>query len=190
MDEILKYAKDNSIPIMLSDGIEYLCNYINSNNYKTILEIGTAIGYSAIKMASIDTTIKVTSIERDIDRYNLAVKNVKKMNLNEQITLILDDALDFELTGNFDLIFIDAAKSQSIKFFEKYKHLLNDNGTIVTDNLNFHGLREKKNELKNRNTRQMMNKIDKYIDFLKENKEYKTTFIDTGDGISLSKKDV
>ena len=82
--DIEKYAKDNNVPIMLPDGIEFLLNYIKENNVKTILEIGTAIGYSAIRMALISSDIKVTTIERDIDRYNEAIKNISDFSLENQ----------------------------------------------------------------------------------------------------------
>ena len=75
MEELEKYAKENKIPIMQKDGILYLTNYIKENNIKNILEIGSAIGYSAIMMARLDKNIKVTTIEKDKDRYNIAVSN-------------------------------------------------------------------------------------------------------------------
>ena len=78
IEKIETYAKENNVPIMLPDGIEYLCNYIKENNIKNILEIGTAIGYSAIKMALVDDEIKVTTIERDKIRYDIAIKNIEE----------------------------------------------------------------------------------------------------------------
>ena len=81
MKELEEYAKINNIPIMQKDGILYLINYIKENNIKNILEIGSAIGYSSIMMASINSDIRITTIERDIDRYDLAVFNIKKYNL-------------------------------------------------------------------------------------------------------------
>lgn len=65
LKKIEVYAGNNNVPIMLKDGIEYLCNYIKENNVKRILEIGTAIGYSAIKMALVNNDIEITTIERD-----------------------------------------------------------------------------------------------------------------------------
>lgn len=186
--ELEEYAKENHVPIMLPDGIEYLTNYIKENNIKNILELGTAIGYSAIRMCSVSEDIKVTTIERNKDMYDKALENIHKYNLEDRINVIFGDALDVEVEGIYDLIFIDAAKSQYIKFFEKYSVLLNDNGVIVTDNLNFHGLREKKNEIESKNLRSMMNKLDNYIDFLKENKNYQTTFLSIGDGIGITRR--
>lgn len=185
---IEEYAKKNNIPIMMSDGIEFLTQYIKENNVKTILEIGSAIGYSAIRMALVDKSIKVTTIERDKNRYNEAVKNIKEFNLENQVEIINTDALEYTTDKQFDLIFIDAAKAQYIKFFEKYKTNLKQNGTIISDNLDFHGLVKNPELTTNRNTKQLVRKINTYIEFLKENKEFKTEFISLGDGIGISKR--
>ena len=187
ISDLEEYARDFHVPIMLKDGIEYLLEYIKNNNIKNILEIGTAIGYSSIRMAQVNNDIKVTTIERDSNMYNEALKNIKSFNLDNRINVIYKDALDVELTDKYDLIFIDAAKSQYIKFFNKFKHNLNDNGVIITDNLSFHGLVKDSSNC-SRNTKQLVNKIKKYIEFLKDNKEYETEFISIGDGISITKK--
>ena len=115
--DLEEYAKINHVPIMLKDGIEFLTDYIKKNNIKSILEIGTAIGYSSIKMALVNDDIKITTIERDSNMYNEALKNIKAFNLDNRINVIYSDALDVELNDKYDLIFIDAAKSQYIKFF-------------------------------------------------------------------------
>ncbi len=188
LEKLEKYAQENNVPIMQKDGIEFLANYIKENNIKNILEIGSAIGYSAIKMALVDNDIKVTTIERDIDRYNLAVKNINDFNLTEKINIINADALEVELNDKYDLIFIDAAKSQYIKFFEKFEKNLKTNGVIVSDNLSFHGLVEDETKTNNRNTKQLVRKIRKYIEYLKENPNYKTTFYELGDGVAISIK--
>lgn len=183
-----EYAKENNVPIMLKDGIEFLTQYIKENNVKRVLEIGSAIGYSAIRMALVDKDIKVTTIERDTNRFNEAVKNIKEFNLENQIEIINADALEYTTDKQFDLIFIDAAKAQYIKFFEKYKINLKQDGTIISDNLDFHGLVKNPELTSNRNTKQLVRKINTYIEFLKENKEFKTEFISLGDGIGISKR--
>ena len=83
MLEIEKYAYENSIPIMQKDGIEFLTKFICENNIKNILEIGTAIGYSAIKMCLTNSDVTVTTIERDKERYDIALENIKKFNLKK-----------------------------------------------------------------------------------------------------------
>ncbi len=187
--EIRTYAKENNVPIMLDDGIEFLTKYIVENKINTVLEIGTAIGYSAIMMALANHNLTVTTIERDEKRYLEALKNIKKLNLENRITLIFNDALDVNIEGKYDLIFIDAAKAQSIKFFEKFERNLNPGGVIVTDNLEFHGLvKKKEEEIESRNLRALVRKVKEYINFLKANDRYETEFLSIGDGISVSKK--
>ncbi len=189
VEEIKRQAEKNDIPIMTDDGIEYLTNYIKENNIKHILEIGTAVGYSAIKMALVSDDIEVTTIERDEKRYLEAVKNIKKLKLEDRITIIFKDALNVSLSDKYDLIFIDAAKAQSINFFEKFEKILKAHGTILTDNMNFHGLVDKPlNEISSRNVRGLVRKINNYHDFLVSNDDYITQFLDVGDGIALSVK--
>ena len=188
LEEIEEYAKINNVPIMMKDGIEYLTNYIKENNIKNILEIGTAIGYSAIKMCLVDNDIKVTTIERDLNRYQEALKNIEKFNLEDRIKVIYADALEVEFNEEFDLIFIDAAKSQYIKFFEKFDKNLKIGGVIFSDNLNFHGLTHTSEFIPSRNVRGIVRKLNNYINYLKELTNYETTFLDIGDGISISIK--
>ena len=186
--KIEKYADQKGIPIMEKDGIKFLTEFIKLNNVKNILEIGSAIGYSAINMALTGADVTVTTIERDKDRYIEAVKNIKKFNLDSRITLILADALSFNTSEKYDLIFIDAAKSQYIKFFEKFKDNLNPRGFIVTDNINFHGLTNSDKSKMSRNLRQLITKLERYINFLNDNTEFKTRFFEVGDGVAISRR--
>lgn len=185
---IEEYATKNNIPIMEKDGINFLTNYVKENNVRTVLEIGSAIGYSAIKMALVDKNVYVVTIEREEDRYLEAIKNIKELHLEEQIEIHLMDAFDFESDLKFDLVFIDAAKSQYTKFFEKFKTNLKTNGSIISDNLSFHGLVESNAEGESKNVQGLVRKIKKYITFLEENEEFETEFIETGDGIGISKR--
>ena len=188
MKELEEYAMINKIPIMQKDGILYLCNYIKENNIKNILEIGSAIGYSSIMMANVNNDIKITTIEKDKDRYEIAVSNIKKYHKEEQINIIYKDATEIETTDKFDLIFIDAAKGKNTFFFNKFKDNLNNNGTIITDNLSFHGLVEDENLVKTKNQRGIVKKIKEYISFLDNNTEFNTIYIPVGDTIAISKR--
>jgi len=186
--EMRTYAEEENVPIMQRDGINFLVEQIIKKDVKSILEIGTAIGYSTIIMAFIRDNIKITSVERDEKRYLKAVKNVKKAHLEDRINLIFNDALEVNIKDKYDLIFIDAAKAQNIKFFEKFKDNLNEKGLIITDNMNFHGLTEKEEEIKSRNLRALVRKIKNYRKYLEENTEFKTEFLNIGDGIAISKR--
>lgn len=188
LKKIEEYAKENRVPIMEKEGITFLTDYIQKHSIKTILEIGSAIGYSAIKMALLDPEIQVVTIERDEERYKEAVKNREIFHLEKQITLLYQDAFDVELNDQFDLIFIDAAKSQYVKFFEKFKKNLKKDGVIISDNLNFHGYTHQKERIQSKNLRQLVGKIRNYIQFLEENEEFETSFFDIGDGIGVSKR--
>lgn len=188
LEEIEMYAKEKSVPIMMKDGIEYLCNYIKENNIKRILEIGSAIGYSSIKMALVDKDIEIITIEKDIDRYNEAVSNIDKFNLSNRINIILGDARDTEIDGEYDLIFIDASKGNNINFFNRYKKNLSDYGVIITDNLLFHGLVRDASLVKTKNQRGIVRKIKEFISFLDNNDDFNTEYIDVGDGISISRR--
>ena len=181
------YAEENNVPIMSDEGISFLTDYCVKNNIKKILEIGTAIAYSSIMMAYTGNDVEVTTIERDEKRYLEAIKNVKKAELEDRINLIYNDALEVKLDGTYDLVFIDAAKAQNIKFFEKFKENLIPGGVIITDNMKFHGLVDKKEEeIESRNLRQLVRKIKEYKKFLDTNEEFETTFKEIGDGLAIS----
>lgn len=185
---IEEYAKEAYVPIMLKDGIEYLCNYIKENNIKNILEVGSAIGYSAIKMALVSEDITITTIEKDEDRYNMAVDNIHKFNLDKRINIILGDAKEVELTDKYDLIFIDASKGNNIYFFEKFTDNLAQDGVIITDNLSFHGRVEDASLITSKNQLGIVKKIKTFIEYLDNNKEFTTTYVSVGDKIAISKK--
>lgn len=186
---IKEYALVNKVPIMVDDSIDFIISKIHQKRVKKVLEIGTAIGYSAIMMALSSPNLTVTSIEKDKDRYLEAVKNIKKFNLEDRITLIYNDALEVSLKEKYDLILIDAAKSKNLDFFNKFEKNLEPNGTIITDNLSFHGYVEQEpSQIKNRNIRALVRKIRNYIDFLENNLKYKTTFYEIGDGLSVTEK--
>ncbi len=185
--EMERYAKEHNVPIIEKDSIAFILKFIKVNDVKEILEIGSAIGYSAILMASVKDDVKITTIERDETRYMECLKNVKKCGLEKRIEVVYQDALEVNLSGvSYDLIFIDAAKGQYTKFFEKYKYFLKPGGVIITDNLKFHGHVGNRSQIASRNLKQLVGKIENYIDFLKNNDEFETKFYDVGDGLSVS----
>ncbi len=189
IQQMREYAKINNVPIITDGGLHYLEEYIKKHSVQRILEVGTAIGYSAICMCMIDPNITVTTIERDEIRYLEAVKNIKRAHLEDRIELIYHDALETHIDGMYDLIFIDAAKAQNMKFFEKFEYNLKENGTIITDNMNFHGLVFKdEKDIESRNLRQLVRKVKNYKEFLLNNEKYDTEFLDVGDGLAVSER--
>lgn len=183
INDLKLQALNDNIPIILDDALKFIQDYIKTHNIKSVLEIGTAYGYSAVSLSS-DTT-HVDTLERDLKRIDEASRWIKLLNAN--VTLYPVDALAFnDLEKGYDLIFIDAAKSQYENLFNKYTPLLNSGGTVICDNINFHDLTV--DTTPNRRTKSLIKKLDKFKQFLKTNEQFETTFLDIGDGLSVSKK--
>ncbi len=189
INALKEYATINNVPIMQDEGIDFLTTFIMKKQIKNILEIGTAIGYSAIMMAKTSNDIHITTIERDETRYMEALKNIKKFNLEDRITLIFNDALNVNLEEDFDLIFIDAAKGKNKDFFEHFEKNLAINGYIVTDNMYFHGYVEmNEEEIPSKNIQGIVRKIKDYTYFLENHMLYKTTIYKVGDGVAVTER--
>lgn len=184
--EMEEYARINNIPIMQSSAINYICDLIKDRGIKNILEIGTAIGYSTIKMC--DKCDFVISIERDENRYNEAVKNVKIANMDKKIKLILSDAFDTNIFEKFDMILIDAAKGKNKEFVQKFKNNLKDGGIIIIDNIDFHGFVNHSSDIKSKNLRSLVRKIENFLVYLENQKEFKVNKVDVGDGLIILSK--
>jgi len=187
--ELKEKALNDNIPIMQDEGIEYLTTFIIKNQIETVLEVGTAVGFSSIMMCLSNPRVKVVTIERDEERYMEALKNIKLFNLEDRITPLFKDALEVKLKDKFDLIFLDGAKGQNINFFEHFEDNLEKDGYFITDNINFHGYVEKKEEeIKSKNLRGLVRKIKAYKEYLINNECYETKFLDIGDGIAVTKR--
>ena len=190
LKEMEKYAIEENVPIINQEGLLILKDLILVYKPKSILEIGTAIGYSAMNMHLIND-IKVTTIERDEKMYNKAVEYIKRAELEDKINLIYSDALLFDNSNleSVDMLYIDAAKGQYIKFFEKYVSNLNEGGVIIFDNLLFHGfVKMEQKDIKNRNTRQLIRKLKEFLEYIQNHPEYDFELIEEGDGIGIARK--
>lgn len=190
--ELKAYAKENNVPIIFDEGLAFLESIIALNQPKKILEIGTAIGYSAIRMNKVCDS-EIYTIERNENMYIKATENIKKANLENKIHIIFEDALNaFSHVENiqFDMIFIDAAKAQYLKFFDLYTPLLKTKGVVVCDNMLFHGLVDNSEDYdkQSRSVRGLIRKLSNFHKALLENKDYKTSIFDIGDGMSISVK--
>ena len=188
LNEMREYAVENHVPIIKDDGLMLLSQVIMLSKTKKVLEIGTAIGYSAICMSKLNT--HVTTIERDEEMYAKAMENIKNTNSNN-IDVIFGDALEqFDKLKDerFDLIFIDAAKGQYKKFFEIYTPLLNDGGVVVCDNMIFHNSVHMDTENMSRSLRGLVNKLKLFTEYLISNPDFNTTIYEIGDGMAVSIK--
>lgn len=194
IEQLREKAIADNIPIMQTEGLTFMCDRLNECQASSVLEIGSAIGYSAIFMALHVNGLKIDTIERDDVRYNEAVKNVNEFDLNDRITLHYADALEFDESllqhQPYDLLFIDAAKAQYQKFFEKYVGYVREDGMIIVDNLDFHGMIFDIEHINNRNTKQLVKKIKRFKEWILNNDNYESEYYPVGDGIVLIRKKV
>ncbi|MFV0393946.1 MAG: O-methyltransferase [Coprobacillaceae bacterium] len=190
--EIEEYAKKNDIPIMEKEGITFLINTCIENKCTSCLEIGSAIGYSALMLVNNINDFYVETIELNKDRYLQAIKNIEDTNSKNKITIHHGDALEYPISNfvkhDFDCLFIDAAKAQYQKFFEKYMPLINENGICIVDNLDFHGMIYDIDHIKNRNTKQLVKKIKRFRDWIFNHDAYDVTYYAIGDGVCIIRR--
>ncbi len=186
LKEMEDYAKEHSVPISQPESIRFLEILIKIANAKKILEVGSAIGYSAIRMSNAAGG-EVTTIELSDEMADIAEKNIKKAGLEDKITLIRGDAREVlpELEGEFDLIFVDAAKGQYAEFFEQSRRLLRRGGVMVSDNVLYKGMTATDELLIHRKIT-LVRRLRSYLEMLKENKEFSTALLPIGDGVALS----
>ncbi|PLS01246.1 O-methyltransferase [Neobacillus cucumis] len=189
--EMENYASQQHVPIMELAGIETMLQFLRIHKSNKILEVGTAIGYSALRMATALPDVKIVTIERDIERIHKAKEYINRSGKAEQIILIEGDALEVEEVvrehGRFDAIFIDAAKGQYQKFFEIYSKYLSPGGLIITDNVLFKGLVAEA-EIETKRIRNMVRKIADFNQWLMNHSDYDSVILPVGDGIAISKK--
>lgn len=186
--ELKECARKNNIPVMKDEAARFICGFIQRNNVQSVLEIGTATGCSAIQFASEKPDVHITTVEIDAGRAAQAVQNIRNAQLADRIHVIHSDALSFCTDSLFDLIFIDAAKAQYEKFFERFKRNLKPDGAIISDNLFFHGIVESQQLTRSRSTRMLAKKLKNYAAFLQESTEFSTEFVAAGDGLAVSRR--
>lgn len=191
LESIRSYAEEHHVPIMEEQGIGELVHLLVEQQPATILEIGAAIGFSAIKMAEGLPDSRIDTIERDDGRYEKAVEFVSKSGMQDRIRIFHGDALDFDATAlnsEYDAIFIDAAKGQYERFFEKYEALLADNGIIYCDNMHMHGMAEMPLSDIPRRKRTMIRNLKTFREHMLDHPAYETALLPVGDGIMVCKK--
>lgn len=183
LKKIKKYALEHKIPIIHDDTCVFLQKLIKENNLVNILEIGSGVGYSALVMSNENNNVQ--TIERDFNKYKLSLNFFHKTVFD--IEFIWSEAFFYQPKKKYDLIFIDAAKVQYHKLFQKYNMFLNKNKFIICDNLNFHNL-DINDQTISRSTKRLIQKINDFKLFLQNNDSFQTFFINIGDGLSISQK--
>lgn len=191
-EEIEKDALSRNIPVMQKEGIDFLISKLKEVNALSLLEIGSAIGYSSMMMVSHVDGLKIDTIELNEERYNEACFNIRERDLEDRISIFHDDALTFDEEKlkyqPYDVLFIDAAKAQYQKFFEKYVPYVKNDGLVIVDNLDFHGMIFDIDHIKNRNTKQLVKKIKRFKDWIFNHEDFDVEYYNVGDGICIIKR--
>ncbi|WP_394119766.1 O-methyltransferase [Planococcus donghaensis] len=191
LGEMRTYAAKHHVPIMEDQGIRVLLDLLKQQQPERILEIGSAIGFSAIKMAEALPACTVDTVERDDSRYRKAVEFIAQSGLGNQIRIFHADALELELASlkpQYDAIFIDAAKGQYERFFDKYEALLPKGGIIYCDNMAMHGLSDIPLSEVPRRKRTMIRNLAAFKEHMLSHSGYDTELLSSGDGIMICRK--
>ena len=191
LSELETYAKDHKVPIVEPEVGQLLRFLLKLHKPKEILEVGTAIGYSAITMAeTIKGDFQITSLEKDPLMIEQALLNIEKSGFKNQIKIIEGDALDTfpHLSKSYDFIFLDAAKGQYIEFMDYSLKLLKPGGIIVSDNVLYKGMVAQKSQVKRRQ-RTIVTRLRDYLEWINHIEGVTSSVIPIGDGVALTYKE-
>ena len=185
INELKAICINDSIPILRDKTLEYIINIIKENKIKSILEIGTAYGYSSFAFNQIDCVNEILSIEKNKDNY-LKAKNF--LAGNKKINLVNDDCFNFVPNKKYDLIFIDGPKSHQDQLFLKYSNYLEDNGFIIIDNIFLKKYSSIDFNSLTKNQQHLVKKVKEFQKWLENNNEWNINILDIDDGVAICHK--
>ncbi|NLV89486.1 MAG: O-methyltransferase [Tissierellia bacterium] len=191
LKDLEKYALDYHVPIVQPEVAQLLKVLLKIKKPNSILEIGTAIGYSAIIMAeNTSPNCKITSIERRRDMVEKAIENIGKTPFKDRITILEGEAEEvlLNLNDKYDFIFLDAAKGQYMEFFNRCINLLDRDGIIVSDNVLYKGM-VATDKLVVRRKKTIVKRLRKYLQYINEIQGYTSCVIPIGDGLAITYKE-
>lgn len=187
-----KEAEENHVPIILRDTEDLLESLVLLKKPIKILEIGAAVGYSSSFFASLDDNIKVTTIEADKETYETAKANIKKLGYEDRITLLYGDArevlakLEDDNDKDYDLVFIDAAKSHYKAFWDLSMPIVKNDALVICDNILMKGMTASDEFDVKKKYKTSIRKMRDFLDYINSLEYAKTTTLSVGDGITIS----
>ncbi|MBO5454027.1 MAG: O-methyltransferase [Clostridia bacterium] len=188
LKELEIFAKENQVPVIYPEVRSMLDVLCKIHRPARILEIGTAIGYSALVMNNaLNGDVSITTVERDPVMSTKALENFRKAKA-DNIRLIEDDGvvvLD-SLSSKFDMIFIDAAKGYYNEFFDRCINLINDNGLIICDNVLYKGMTATDELLTRHRQKTIVVRMREFLEMICNHPKLSTSIIPIGDGVSVS----
>ncbi len=191
MEQIIKYAQDNNVPIVRPITLQMLLDRASEHGIKRILEIGTAIGYSGSQMLLKNLDATLTTIEKSEQMYNVAKSNFERLGLTDRVEQLKGDAKDvlkdlLSKGEKYDLVFLDGPKGQYIWYLPVISDLLNDGGTIFADDVLFRGL-VKGNDWPEHRTRTLVLNLRKYLEEVNI-PPFKSQLFEVEDGVCITTK--
>ncbi len=181
-------ALSQKVPIMEDEGLQYVINFLQEKNIGSLLEIGTAVGYSSICFASAKEDLHIVTLEKDEQRYQQALKNIRMVGLQQRIKAILTDAREFCLDEQFDCLFLDGPKAHNQQLLDMYSRNLKKGGYIIVDDVYFHGFVDHPETLKTARLKPLVKKLIKFRNDMLESSEYECRYLQIGDGLLICKR--
>lgn len=187
--QILNNARKTFRPLILDDGANFLFDFVKRVKPKNILEIGTAVGYSASLMLDANKEAKIVTIEKSEEAYLKAKQNFLNFGYSDKVTQILGDAAEEikKINQTFDLIFLDGPKGQYFKYLPHLLNLLNRGGYLIADNVLFKGKVKAEGFVLHKH-RTIVNSLRLFLNEIQTNKNLSSEIFEIGDGISVTKK--
>ena len=189
LERIKVKALENHIPIIMDDTLEVISKTLESKRVNRILEIGTAVGYSAICFSEFLAEYGlIDTIERDLDRVKEARENIKKAEVEEKINIIEGDAVEIlpTLKNIYDIVFIDAAKGKYPIFLKEALRMLAPKGIIFADNVLYKGY--VMSDYNKHKQRTAVRNLREFLAELQGNEELESEILEVGDGLAIAKK--
>ena len=186
--EIIKQkALEEHIPIIMDDTLEVIEKLLTDEKPKRILEIGTAVGYSASCFARVLDDVIIDTIELSEERYNEALINLEKIGVKDRVNVYLGNAVDIlpTLTENYDMVFIDANKGKYPVFLQEAIRMINNNGLIVADNVLYKGY--VMSDYNKHKQRTAVRHLREYLKEATENEMLETEILEVGDGLAITR---
>ena len=184
--EIREEALKEGVPVIKDEGLAFLLNYIREHHCQRILELGTAVAYSAISMAETDPSVHVDTVEKDPSMVEQALQNISHAGLTDRISVFFMPIEEFHTDEMYDLIFVDAAKAQYGRYLEQFLPNLKGDGAMIFDNMVFHGLIYEADEIHSRSLRSLVKKIIKFRELVHNDERFDIMMFDNiGDGITV-----
>ena len=193
IEKVLRdYANEHRVPILRRDAAAFLRTLVSLKKPSRILEVGTAIGYSAILMSKSSPESHIDTVEIDADSVVLARQNIKKAGAESQIRVIAGDGNEVlaALTKPYDMIFMDAAKGQYIHLYDDAMRLLNKGGLLVCDNCIFYGKVLDKPEDAPHKHRTIVTNLRAFLERIMQDSALDASLLDVGDGMAIACKKI